>query len=222
MTEFILERYNYWIIIILMMSGLYIVFSGTNMIKRLVGLGIFQTSVFLFYITLGKVAGGTAPILVRNWDTLHGEGPDGAHGDEHGDASRHDMTADAGGHIDGTQEAGAHDAGPGVGPAPAEVPEGFDPLLAIAPPVPAEANPYGVRPADLQFGPGLADGPQIDGVLYTNPIPSVLILTAIVVGVATLAVGLALTVRVREAYGTIETDEVSQADMHVGATGGSE
>lgn len=63
MTEFILERINYWAIIALMMTGLYITFASTNMIKRLVGLSIFQTSVFLFYITLGKVSGGTAPIL---------------------------------------------------------------------------------------------------------------------------------------------------------------
>lgn len=61
--DFILERYNYWAIIGLMMIGLYITFQSGNLIKRLTGLSIFQTSVFLFYITLGKVTGGSAPIL---------------------------------------------------------------------------------------------------------------------------------------------------------------
>ena len=219
MTEFILERFNYWLIIILMMAGLYIVFSGTNMIKRLVGLGIFQTSVFLFYITLGKVAGGTAPILVRNWDTLHGDGAHGA--DDHG-GDTHSEGAHA---ADPELQAPTSNGDVVVAPnSPTASPDGFDPLLALpqAQDADAIANPYGVRAADLQFGPGLADGPAIDGVLYTNPIPSVLILTAIVVAVATLAVGLALTVRVREAYGTIETDEVSQADLDVTAAKGSE
>mgnify|MGYP003652432191 CR=1 FL=1 len=114
MLEFILERANYWAIIGLMMIGLYITFASGNLIKRLVGLSLFQTSVCLFYVTLGKVAGGTAPIL-------YGE-----------DAIEH---------------------------------------------------------------------------------PHVLMLTAIVVGVATLSVGLALIVRIREAYGSIESDEVREIDL---------
>lgn len=130
MLLFILERANYWAIIGLMMIGLYITFASGNLIKRLVGLSLFQTSICLFYVTLGIVAGGTAPILMD---------PDkpGGHGD---------------------------------------------------------------RMADLANA-------------YSNPLPHVLMLTAIVVGVATLSVGLALIVRIREAYGTIEADEVREIDM---------
>ncbi len=147
MLEFILERANYWAIIGLMMIGLYIAFSAENLIKRLVGVSLFQTSICLFYVTLGVVAGGTAPVL---------------------------LPADMGKH-------GA--------PVPAEA-AGPDVLLAAGT----------ERFADL-------------AVTYSNPLPHVLMLTAIVVGVATLSLGLALIVRIREAYGTIEADDVRQMDM---------
>ena len=146
MAEFVLERANYWAIIGLMMLGLYIIFASQNFIKRMVGLSIFQTSVFLFYITLGVIAGGSAPILYRR---------------------DYPKTYDESGH-----EASGYDA-------------------ALA------AGETGVKE------------------LYSNPLPHVLILTAIVVGVATLAVGLAIIVRIREAYGTIEADEVREIDMGV-------
>jgi multicomponent Na+:H+ antiporter subunit C len=103
---------NYWIVVVLMMTGFYIVIAHNNLVKKIVGLNIFQVSVFVFYITMAKVKGGTAPIL--------------------------------------------------------------------------------------------AEGIEI----YSNPLPHVLILTAIVVGVATTALGLALVVRIRNAYGTIEDDEI--------------
>jgi len=148
MLQFILERANYWAIIALMMVGLYITFQSANMIKRLVGLSIFQTSVFLFYITLGKVAGGSAPILF-------GRDAKG-HGDEAAEHSTEAVHA-------------AVDAGHG----------GAKGLIEV----------------------------------YSNPLPQVLILTAIVVGVATLAVGLALVVRIRESYGSIESDEVRDMDI---------
>lgn len=116
----VLGLYNYWIVIILMMTGFYIVISCGNLVKRLVGLSIFQTSVFIFYISMGKVAGGSAPILA----------------------------------------------------------EGI--------------------------------------TRYSNPLPHVLILTAIVVGISTTAMGLALVVRINEAYGTIEEDEIhSQEEEEV-------
>ena len=108
--------WNYLIVILLMMMGLFIVISHENLVKKLVGLSIFQTSVFLFYITLGWVSGGTAPILTDVPDTV-----------------------------------------------------------------------------------------------YSNPLPHVLILTAIVVGVATLALGLALILRINEAFGSIEEDEILAA-----------
>ena len=111
-----LDHYNYLITIFLMMAGLYIVLARGNMIKKLVGLGIFQTSVYLVYLEPAKIIGGTAPIL--------------------------------------------------------------DPAFTV----------------------------------YSNPLPHVLILTAIVVGVATLALGLALVVRINVAYGTIEEDEIVGKD----------
>jgi len=156
MTEFILERANYWAVIALMMTGLYITFASTNMIKRLVGLSIFQTSVFLFYITLSKVSGGTAPIMFGR--DLPKKGYGGGGNDAHHDAAV----------------------------------QGLDTVWQVA---------------------GKAAGPLKE--TYSNPLPHVLILTAIVVGVATLAVGLALIVRIREVYNTIESDEVRAIDMQV-------
>ena len=119
MIEQLADSWNYIIVIILMMTGLFIVIARANLIKKLIGLSIFQTSVFLFYISLGKVAGGTAPIL---------------------------------------------------------------------------------------------DGDP--GTLYSNPLPHVLILTAIVVGVATTALGLALILRINEAFGSIEEDEIIAAKLN--------
>ena len=116
MWESFLGLYNYWIVIVLMMAGFYIVMSRHNLVKKLIGLNIFQSSVFLFYISVGKVADGTAPIIEEG-------------------ISR-----------------------------------------------------------------------------YSNPLPHVLILTAIVVGVATTSLGLALVVRLKEAYGTIEEDEINEMD----------
>lgn len=147
MVEFILERAGYWAIIGLMMIGLFIAFSSENLIKRLVGLMIFQTTICLFYVSLGKVDGGTAPILLPE-DT----------------PSHYDTGRDAMASIDSLTAAG------------------------------------GERFADLHY-------------VYSNPLPHVLMLTAIVVGVATLSLGLALIVRIREAYGTIEADEVRDIDM---------
>ena len=116
MLKGIVDHYNYFITIFLMVAGLYIVIARGNMIKKLVGLALFQTSVYLLYIAPGKIIGGTAPVI--------------------------------------------------------------DP----------------------------------DFTLYSNPLPHVLILTAIVVGVATLALGLAIAVRIREAYGTVEEDEILERD----------
>lgn len=111
-----LGLYVYWIVVVLMMTGFYLVISRGNLIKKVVGLNIFQTSVFIFYIALGKVNGGSAPIIA----------------------------------------------------------EGIE--------------------------------------RYSNPLPHVLILTAIVVGVATTALASALVVRIYEAYGTTEEDEIHAQD----------
>ena len=112
----VLGLYNYWIVIFLMMIGFYIVIAHGNLVKKVIGLNIFQTSMFILYITMGKVEGGTAPIIAE----------------------------------------------------------------------------------------GISQ--------YSNPLPHVLILTAIVVGVATASLGLALVVRIKEAYGTVEEDEILAAD----------
>lgn len=118
MSEYI-GHYNYWIAIILMMTGFYTVIARGNMVKTIIGLNIFQISVFLLYISMGKVDGGTAPIIPKD--------------------------------------------------APEEM-------------------------------------------VYSNPLPGVLILTAIVVGIATTALALALIVRIYEDYGTIEEEEVLALD----------
>ena len=123
----VLGVYNYLVVVILMMAGFYVVIASGNLVKKLVGLGIFQTSVFIFYISLGKIEGGTAPIVTA---------------------------------------------------------------------------------------PAVAENP----VVYSNPLPHVLILTAIVVGVATLALGLALVVRIQEAYGSVEEDELYDQETAVDST----
>ncbi len=112
----LLDLYNYWVVIALMMAGFYMVITANNLVKKLIGLNLFQTSVFFFYISLGKVEGGTAPI-----------------------------------------------AAPGI-------------------------------------------------EVYSNPLPHVLILTAIVVGIATMSLALALVIRIRDAYGSVEEDELQEQD----------
>ena len=106
----VLDLFNYWVFVILLMVGFFAVIAHSNLIKKLLGLSIFQSAVFLLFISMGKVDGGTAPIVVDgDWDAA-----------------------------------------------------------------------------------------------FSNPLPQVLILTAIVVGISTLALGLALVVRIKEAYGRIE------------------
>jgi multicomponent Na+:H+ antiporter subunit C len=108
--------FNYWVVFVLMMAGLYMVLASTNLVRKVVGINVFQTSVFVLFISMGKVRGGTAPILAEGITT------------------------------------------------------------------------------------------------YSNPLPHVLILTAIVVSVATTAVALALVVRIRGAFGTVEEDEIERQE----------
>lgn len=167
-TEF-LGLYNYWIVIFLMMTGFYIVISSSNLMKTVIGLNIFQTSVFLLYITMGKVTGGKAPILTEEESKKmsHGHGHDHGHHEAEGAMAASHESVDAGNH------AAEH--------------------------------------ADVSEGAGeLAH--QAGEVLYTNPLPSVLMLTAIVVGIATTALALALIVRIREDYGSIEEDDILELD----------
>ena len=64
--KFIIGHLDYWLVIILMMTGLYVVVSRGNLVKKIVGLNVFQTSVFMLYISMGKITGGTAPIFTEN------------------------------------------------------------------------------------------------------------------------------------------------------------
>ncbi len=109
-------HYNYWVVIALTMLGMYVIMANPNLVKKIIGLNIFQTAVFILYISVGELEGGTAPILSDAF------------------------------------------------------------------------------------------------TVYANPLPHVLILTAIVVGVATTALALALAVRIYRAYQTIEEDDIDAKD----------
>lgn len=224
---FIAERYNYWIFIVLMMIGLYTVISRGNLIKKMVGLNIFQTSVFIYYISVGKIAGGTAPIIIGGEG--HGEEPAAESANEAGHGLQALSPAegvhaapspgvdgfeanDLSGAIAGTEPGAERDhealhAAPSANPPLTAPDDAFitvpPPTFDIAPPADAAQDAAG-QPLDALH--------QAAEIIYTNPLPHVLILTAIVVGVATTAVGLALAVRIREAYGTIEEDELEAAD----------
>jgi multicomponent Na+:H+ antiporter subunit C len=242
--DFALGRYNYWIAIVLMMTGLYIVYERGNLVKKVVGLNLFQTSVFIFYITIGKIAGGTAPIYIGG-EPEHGESEPAGEGALHetpadsgntlGDAA----TPDIGAKIDNTTQT-LH--GKIINDFPAnDLKAGLE---TIKPPADTSAGASLHAPPDMDAGKIVNDAlaviekppamaldlsdaslhgdaaanamgeaaHQVSEVVYSNPLPHVLILTAIVVGVATTAVGLALAVRIREAYGTIEEDELEALD----------
>jgi multicomponent Na+:H+ antiporter subunit C len=211
--RFALERYNDWIFIALMMTGLYIVIARGNLVKKLIGLNVFQTSVFIFYISIGKIRGGTAPIYLP--DDLKAR-EHAAHGlsklpgkDVPGEgalpvASLHD-NALAGNNLESLTVRGAADAHDGA--ALHLSPDGAVNAL----PGPAHAAAGDAAALVESVAKPDAHYAALD-IVYSNPLPHVLILTAIVVGVATTAVGLALAVRIREAYGTIEEDELEAAD----------
>ncbi len=226
--QFIVERYNYWIFIVLMMIGLYTVIARGNLVKKIIGLNIFQTSVFIYYISIGKIAGGTAPIylpgdMYRRMDHGEGHGGDGhggddhggdghgaeeVHGVEHGEEKSHGDAEAL--HAGDANASNALYAGGGeeAGHAPAADLHGGAANVASG-----EADHGGATQGGDAHGAD-AYGAAADFVepIYSNPLPHVLILTAIVVGIATTAVGLALAVRIREAYGTIEEDELEDAD----------
>ena len=173
--EEILGLYNYWVVICLMMTGFYIVIARKNLIKTVIGLNIFQTSVVLLYITMGKVAGGTAPVIPPAIAAQHAE----SHGHGH---------SPGGEHTDHLDHAADH-----------VVDHGHEAAKVIA-----EHVHQDVAGEAMQHGTEL---------VYSNPLPSVLMLTAIVVGIATTALALALIVRIGEDYGTIEEDEILLIDQ---------
>ncbi|MBI1365730.1 MAG: hypothetical protein GC153_07195 [Alphaproteobacteria bacterium] len=210
--DFILERYNYWIFIVLMMTGLYVVISRGNLVKKLIGLNLFQTSVFIYYISIGKIAGGTAPIIIDGEEGAHGAAGHAGAGADAPAGGLHDTASGAANGIDADALANAGGRGadaPGLHDAPSANP----PLARPAPEHVESAMRFEAGGAHHDAAAHAANAiHQATDVIYTNPLPHVLILTAIVVGVATTAVGLALAVRIREAYGTIEEDELEAAD----------
>lgn len=123
MIEWIVTKHSYWFYIILIMTGFYGMMAKNNLMKKLIGMNIFQWAIILYYISIGSKKGGTIPII----DT----------------------------------QAALHHA---------------------------------VRAAD-----------------YINPLPHVLMLTAIVVGVATTGIALTLLVIIYRKYGTLEEDEIIEA-----------
>jgi multicomponent Na+:H+ antiporter subunit C len=175
--------FNYWVVIFLMMTGFYMVIARGNLIKTIIGLNIFQTSVVLLYVTMGKVTGknaGGAPIMPM----------DAGHGHEHDD------------HGHGHEETPAHAAD-----------HAHDAVSSLIPSTDhADSSVQLAGFEDVPHGDAVANAADAAELIYSNPLPSVLMLTAIVVGVATTALALALTVRVREDYGTTEEDEILELD----------
>ena len=208
-----------------------------NLVKKIIGLNVFQTSVFIFYITIGKITGGTAPIYTpEDWDarTSHGHG----HGHGQGAGLDAHATVDHVANDHGTSDhavsdheasiSGAHENSLHASSDHANQLNATHGGHAASPDgavidghaISAHANePLVAVPSTIHIGPG-GEALSTHGggttsaieVVYSNPLPHVLILTAIVVGVATTAVGLALAMRIREAYGTIEEDELEALD----------
>jgi len=141
-------KFNYWIYIIIMMIGLYAMMSKNNLVKKLIGMSIFQTAIILFYVSIGVKEGATIPILYH--EQVHPAHDSGHHGSDTEHAADEHVTAHA---------------------------------------------------TDLHIEPDQ----------FTNPLPHVLMLTAIVVGVATLGLGLALTQKLYREFGSIEESEILES-----------
>ena len=165
LNKLLVERFNYCVYVVLLLIGLYAMIAKNNLIKKLIGMSIFQTAIILFYVSIGVKEGATIPIYV-------------AEHDPHGHHAEHTV------HID---EANA-----------TEVSEENATSLTAS-----HEEDHG------HHGPRSLTDEETSG--YANPLPHVLMLTAIVVGVATLGVALALTQRIYRAYGTIEEDAVLAA-----------
>ena len=210
--------YNYWVVIFLMMTGFYLVIARGNLIKTIIGLNIFQTSVVLLYVTMGKVKGGTAPIMPL--DAGHGHGHD-SHG--HEEAPHHaaeGAKAAEHGMLHHPPSGRVGEAGEGALPSVVDASGHFSLSGPDGPTLPeGEYSTAGIAESSVQLA-GFEDtahshtetASAAAEAIYSNPLPSVLMLTAIVVGVATTALALALTVRIREEYGTIEEDEILELD----------
>lgn len=189
----VLGLYNYWVVIFLMMTGFYIVIARSNLVKTVIGLNIFQTSVFLLYITMGKIKNGTTPILSAEEakQMSHAGHHDAGHGTgHHVDKGVEHINEHAGDHLGAGEQTGEQ-TGEGAGEHVHEAMSGTG------------------ENATAEIG----EVAEVTQRVFSNPLPSVLMLTAIVVGIATTALALALIVRIREDYGTIEEDEIMEIDL---------
>lgn len=193
--QYITGHFNYIVVIVLMMTGLYIVIATGNLVKKLVGLGVFQTAVFQLYITMSKVSGGVPPIL-----NLSHKSAKAGHG-----AAEHESPV---------PESPVHESPVHENPVPETIEHETVEHGVAAVSQSADAAHGAVTHGSASIARHLSEVP-IDGVIYSNPLPHVLILTAIVVGVATLAVGLALVVRIREAFGTIEEAGLQEENFQI-------
>ena len=184
----LLGLWHYWVVIVLMMIGLYIVIARDNLVKKIMGLNIFQVSVIMFYVALGKVTGGTAPIISGRFADDHG-------GDHHEDGHSQGPSAHETAHASAKPQHGDgdHATASHHGEAPATHHDaGLDDHGAASDGVCWDmACPDGLY--------GMWDAAEMACICgaYSNPLPHVLMLTAIVVGVATTALGLALVVRIQ-------------------------
>ncbi len=118
MIELFLTRYAYATVFVLLAIGLYMMIANQNLVKKVIGMNLFQTAVFLFFVAAAYVEGGASPV------------------------------------------------------------------------VPTEADP--------------------GGLAIASPLPHVIVLTAIVVGISLTAVGLALVVRIYSEYGTMREDTLRE------------
>lgn len=200
--EQFLGLYNYWIVIFLMMTGFYIVIARENLIKTIIGLNIFQTSVFLLYITMGKVHHGTAPILKETSDAGHETKEHVLRGVQSADFFEQVTDAKS---LNGFEPV---DSNLTQSDSSALLDELLDAVDADA----AIGQVATVGFEEEVANQAVAAAAHGSEIIYSNPLPSVLMLTAIVVGIATTALALALVVRIREDYGTIEEDEILEMD----------
>jgi multicomponent Na+:H+ antiporter subunit C len=171
--EAISSKFNYWIYVIIMMIGLYAMVAKNNLVKKLIGMSIFQTAIILFYVSIGYKENATIPIL--HHDQVHG-----AHHEEAG----HDEDTDAHHDVEHAIEATAEE-------------------------IHADAQNH-AEEAGHEISHSDHGSLEINPNDFINPLPHVLMLTAIVVGVATLGVGLAITQKLYGEFGTIEESEIIQ------------
>jgi multicomponent Na+:H+ antiporter subunit C len=225
-----LGAYNYWLVIVLMMTGLYVVLARSNMIKTIIGLNMFQVAVILFYVSMGKVTGGTAPIELKQMTEATGRSltllsevrETGVVTDAQVTEARaiialarQGMERLPDGPVrerleGGVAEHAASDDGHGAEGHGAEVVEPEPIGLSVAEgALDRSAAASGPEVMDMRLHAiTILDRTLSTAIIYSNPLPHVLMLTAIVVGIATIALALALVVRINEAYDSIEEDEV--------------